>query len=63
MRHPGLNLAKAFFDLFEAGCRDERERERERERSPDFDVELWDMIEDKVCFRRYQTVLALASRL
>jgi len=31
--HPvGLNLVNAIVDLFEAGCRDERERESERER-------------------------------
>ena len=32
MGHPGLNLANALVDLFEARCRDERERERERDR-------------------------------
>ena len=50
MGHPGLNLANALVDLFEAGCRDERERERERER--DRLTLVWS-------FHWYQAVLLL----
>jgi hypothetical protein len=37
--HPvGLNLADAIVDLFEAGCRDQRERESEKEREREREI-------------------------